>query len=535
MGTTNPGLRRRWDPRFAGWSHAVLRRGNNAIYESAHVSAVDPHPDSAPLAAVTAAEIAGDLDARRATSAGVVRVLLDRIEALDGPGDTHLRAVLAVAPDALERATRLDHERAAGHVRGPLHGVPVLIKDNIEAVALPGTAGSLALAGRTVTRDATLVARLREAGLVVLGATNLSEWANIRSTHSTSGWSAVGGLTGNPWALDRSAGGSSSGSGAAVAAGLTPLAIGTETDGSITCPSSLNGCVGLKPTVGLLPTAGIVPISGSQDAPGPMSRSVRDAALLLDALAGVSQYGDACGSVALGDVRLGIAEAWLSGHAATDALFSETLETLQSHGATLTTATVLPPETFGPDELVVLLAELKSDLDAYLARRPGDGPSSLAEVVEFNREHAPVELAHFGQEHFEEALLSGGRVAPEYVAARARNVDQALSGCLEPALAGGEAPELLLAPAYGPAWKIDLVYGDGSIGGGLASAAPSIAGWPVLCLPMGHVDDLPVGLVLIGRAYSEGRLLAIGHAVEEALGIRASGALKPTWSRPTRG
>ncbi len=496
---------------------------------------MDPHPGSAGLAAATAAEIADDLGAGRTSSVEVVQTLLDRIAALDGPGETNLRAVLALAPDALETASRLDRERAAGSVRGLLHGVPVLIKDNIEAVGLPGTAGSLALSGRTVARDAPLVARLRDAGLVVLGATNLSEWANIRSTHSTSGWSAVGGLTGNPWALDRNAGGSSSGSGAAVAGGLTPLAIGTETDGSITCPSSLNGCVGLKPTVGLLPTEGIVPISGSQDAPGPMSRSVYDAALLLDALTGSTQYGETCGSVVLGDLTLGVAEAWLSGHAATDALFAATLETLQSHGATLTTATVLPPETFGSDELVVLLAELKSDLDAYLAARPGAGPSSLAEVVALNQEHAGVELAHFGQEHFEEALLSGGRASREYSAARARNLDQALRGCLEPALAGSGAPELLIAPAYGPAWKSDLVNGDRSIGGGLASAAPSIAGWPVLCLPMGLVDGLPVGLVLIGKAYSEARLLAIGHAVEEAIGLRAAGALMPTWTRPMRG
>ncbi len=499
------------------------------------MSATDPHPDSASLATANAAEIANDLGAGLVTSVEVVRTLLDRIAAVDGPGDTHLRAVLALAPDALEAASRLDHERAAGHARGPLHGVPVLIKDNIEAVGLPGTAGSLALAGRTVARDATLVARLRDAGLVVLGATNLSEWANIRSTRSTSGWSAVGGLTGNPWALDRSAGGSSSGSAAAVAGGLAPLAIGTETDGSITCPSSLNGCVGLKPTVGLLPTEGIVPISGSQDAPGPISRSVQDAALLLDALTGAMQYGDACGSVVLRDVRLGVAEAWLSGHAATDALFSETLETLREHGTALSTATLQPPETFGPDELVVLLAELKSDLDAYLAARPGSGPSSLAEVVAFNREHSSIELAHFGQEHFEAALLSGGRAAPEYVAARARNLDQARRECLEPALAGSDAPELLIAPAFAPAWKSDLVNGDRSIGGGLASAAPSIAGWPVLCLPMGLVDGLPVGLVLIGPPNSEARLLAIGHAVEEAIGLGRAGALTPTWSRPARG
>ncbi len=505
------------------------------ICDSGAVSAADPHPDSAHLASATAAETAHELDASRVTSVELVRTLLDRIETVDRPGNIGLGAVLAVAPDALDHAARLDAERAAGHLRGPLHGVPVLVKDNIEAVGLPGSAGSLALADRPVAQDAPLVARLRDAGLIVLGATNLSEWANIRSTHSTSGWSAVGGLTGNPWALDRSAGGSSSGSGASVAGGLAPLAIGTETDGSITCPSSLNGCVGLKPTVGLLPTAGIVPISGSQDAPGPMARCVHDAALLLDALVGETRYADACGDVELRDVRLGVAEAWLSGHAKTDALFSTVLDTVRAGGARLTTSTVPASETFGPDELVVLLAELKSDLDAYLAARPGDGPSSLAEVVAFNRGHAAVELAHFGQEHFEQALATGGRASPAYGAARARNVHQAVRECLEPALAGRNAPEVLIAPAYAPAWKSDLINGDTSIGGGLASAAPSIAGWPVLCLPMGLVEGLPVGLVLIGRAYSEARLVAIGHAVEEALGLRASGALAPRWSRPSRG
>ena len=493
------------------------------------------HPPSAHLATATAAETAADLAAGRTTSVTVTRTLLDRIAALDGPGAFHLRAVLALAPDALDTAKRLDAERAAGHVRGPLHGVPVLIKDNIEAVGLPGSAGSLALADRTVTHDAPLVARLREAGLVVLGATNLSEWANIRSSRSTSGWSAIGGLTGNPWALDRSAGGSSSGAGAAVAGGLTPLAIGTETDGSITCPSSLNGCVGLKPTVGLLPTQGIVPISGSQDAPGPMARSVHDAALLLDALTGASRYSAACGTASLTDVRLAVADAWLSGHPATDAHFATTLDMLRGHGTTVTGATVPGPETFGPDELVVLLAELQTDLDAYLATRRGHGPTSLADVVTFNREHAEDELAHFGQELFEQALTTGGRAATEYREARARNREQALGGCLEPVFAGVDAPDLLIAPAYAPAWKSDLVNGDASIGGGLASAAPSIAGWPVLCLPMGLVDGLPVGLVLIGQANAEAELLAIGHAVESALGLRSSGALTPTWSLPARG
>jgi amidase len=495
----------------------------------------DPHPASAHVAAASAAEIASDLAAGRTTSVAITSTLLERIAAIDGPGETHLRAVLALAPDAITRAEQLDAERATGKLRGPLHGVPVLIKDNIEAVGLPGSAGSLALVGRAVTHDSPLVTRLRDAGLLILGATNLSEWANIRSSRSTSGWSAVGGLTGNPWALDRSAGGSSSGSGAAVTGGLAPLAIGTETDGSITCPSSLNGCVGLKPTVGLLPTERIVPISGSQDAPGPMARSVGDAALLLDALAGTTGYAQACGTISLDEITLGLAENWLSGHAATDALFAATVELLRGHGATVPTVDVSPPGTFDEDELVVLLAELQTDLDTYLASRPGDGPAALADVVAFNNEHAADELAHFGQELFEQALASGGMSTPEYAVARARNLEQVLRDCLEPAFAGPDPPDLLVAPAYAPAWKSDLVNGDPSIGGGLASAAPSIAGWPTLCIPMGLVDGLPVGLVLIGQATTEAKLLSIGHAVESALGLRDAGLLAPTWKPATRG
>jgi amidase len=495
-------------------------------------SSLDPHPPTAALAAATAAELAADLAAGRATSVGLTRALLDRIAAIDDAGP-ELRSVLAINAAALDEAARLDAERAAGAVRGPLHGLPVLIKDNIEAVGLPGTAGSLALAGREVVRDSTLVASLRAAGLVLLGAANLSEWANLRSPHSTSGWSAVGGLTGNPWALDRSAGGSSSGSGAAVAAGLVPLAIGTETDGSITCPSSLNGVVGLKPTVGLVPTLGVVPLSGSQDAPGPMARSVRDVALLLDALTGSTSYAGAPGTVALGDLRLGVATGWLSGHAATDALFDATVRGLEEGGATLVPADVSPVAGTGAAELTVLLCELKDDVDAYLAGRAGDGVRSLAGVVAFNLEHSDPELAHFGQEFLESAVDTGGRADPAYAGARARCLAWAVEETLEPAFAAEGAPELLVAPAYAPAWKSDLRAGDHFLGGGVASAAPSIAGWPVLCVPMGLVDGLPVGLVLIGRPHSEARLLAAGHAIEVALGLRDE--LTPTWAAPTRG
>ena len=499
---------------------------------------VDPTPaapDPFELAEITIAGLQEGYQSGRWTARQVTEMYLARIESVDrrGPG---VNSVIEINPDAIAIAEGLDRERKDGRTRGPLHGVPILIKDNIDtADRMQTTAGSLALAGSIAPRDAFIVEKLRAAGAILLGKTNLSEWANFRSSNSSSGWSGRGGQTRNPYVLDRNPCGSSSGSGAAGAANLATITIGTETDGSITCPSSLNGCVGLKPTVGLLPTDGIVPISGSQDAPGPMARSVRDAALLLDALVATTGYAEACGTISLDEITLGLAENWLSGHAATDALFAATVELLRDHGATVPTVDVSPPGTFGEDEFVVLLAELQSDLDAYLAARPGAGPASLSDVVAFNREHAAVELAHFGQEHFEQALTSGGRSAPAYAAARTRNLEQVLRDCLEPAFAGPDAPDLLVAPAYAPAWKSDLVNGDASIGGGLASAAPSIAGWPVLCIPMGLVGGLPVGLVLVGQASTEAKLLAIGHAVESALGLRDAGALTPTWRPAARG
>ncbi|HTD51207.1 MAG TPA: amidase family protein [Acidimicrobiia bacterium] len=498
------------------------------------MSTVDPHPASAELAVATAADIGADIAAGRTTSVDVTGRLLDRIAAIDQTGSIRTRAVLAVAADALDVAARLDDELASGGCRGPLHGVPVLIKDNIEAIGLPGTAGSLALADRVVTRDAPLVANLRGAGLVVLGSTNLSEWANIRSSRSTSGWSAVGGLTANPWALDRSAGGSSSGSGAAIAGGLAPLAIGTETDGSITCPSSLNGCVGLKPTVGLLSTVGIVPISKSQDAPGPMARSARDVALLMDVLAGSSDHASASGGVDLADVRVGVARRWYTGHAATDETFEAALEVLGAQHLSIRTSKVSSPARIVNDEMFVLLAELRDDLDAYLRVRPGAGPRSLAEVVEFNRAHADVELIHFAQELFELAVASEGTRSQAYADARARCLAWAIDECLGPALAADTAPEFLVAPASPPAWKTDFVLGDHNRASSPATSAPSIAGWPILCVPMGLVSGLPVGMVLIGRPDSETRLLAVANEIEHVLGLRASGALTPTWNDPTR-
>jgi amidase len=497
----------------------------------------DPHPSTAELAATDAADLARRLDAGDLTSVELVTALLERIAAVDptdgaGPG---LGSVLAVAQDALEQAARLDQERAEGRVRGPLHGLPVVVKDNIEVVGLPGTAGSIALADRPVTADAPLVAALRAAGLVVLGSTNLSEWANMRSIRSTSGWSAVGGLTVNPWALDRSAGGSSSGSGAALSAGLAPLAIGTETDGSITCPASFTGVVGLKPTIGLIPTEGVVPLSSSQDAAGPMARTVADVATLLVALTSDPSYAVGPDPVGLDGVRIAVADGWRTLHPQTDAVFDEVLVTLAGAGADLARAEVTPIGDVGAHELTVLLADLKDDLDTYLSARPGPGPRSLAEVVELNREHADVELTHFGQDYLELAVAGAGRADPAFAAARERCLAWAVEEMLEPAFTLEGGRDVLVAPAYAPAGKVDLVGGDHFLGGGVASSAPSIAGWPVLCLPMGFVAGLPVGLALIARPHQEARLLAVGHAVEALLGLRAGGRLTPTWLPPSRG
>lgn len=444
----------------------------------------------------------------RVPAAEHVGALLRRIDALDQPGTaTALRSVIAVSPRALDDAAACDR----GEAGGPLRGIPVLVKDSIEAVGLPATAGSLALAGRPPGRDAALVTRLRAAGAVVLGSTNLSEWANIRSTAPVSGWSAVGGLTRNPWGLDRSAGGSSSGSGAAVAAGLAPLAVGTETDGSIVCPASLNGVVGIKPAVGSVPSRGIVPISHSQDSAGAMARTAADAALLLEVL--MSRPGVAArvrrGAAGL---RAGVARTWRTGHAQTDGLFDEALARLRAAGAsTHGVEAAVAAADVEEDELTVLLGELRDDLGAYLADRPGVGVRSLADVVAFNRANAGAELAHFGQELFERALELGGSDTAECRAARARNLCWALEDCLEPALDG---LDVLVAPAYGPAWASDLARGDpGDVGSGVTTGA-AIAGWPIACAPMGLADGLPVGFAVVGRPGAEGAMLAVCAAVE---------------------
>jgi len=486
----------------------------------------DPHPTSADLAYLSATDVLDALSNGQTSSGEILDVLLERIGTLDFPGSpVALGSIAAVSADAREVARERDDERARGESRGALHGVPVVVKDNVEAVGLPGAAGSTALAGRPV-RDATLVRRLRDAGAVVFASTNLSQWANLRSRRSSSGYSATAGLVANPWALDRSAGGSSSGSGAALAAGLSPLAVGTETDGSIVCPASVNGVAGLKPTVGHVPTTHVVPISASQDSPGPMARSVADVALLYGVLAARSPVAPP------EHPKVAFATNWLTGHPLTDAHIARVVDWLEESGVTVVPRELAEPATAQyDDELAVLVAELYDDLTAYLAERPGDGVHSLADVIAYEDAHADVEQRYFGHDLFLMAVESGGRAGPDYAEARARNLEWAVATCLTPGLDGVDA---VVAPAYGPAWKSDLIVGGHPGPASVATMAPAVAGWPIMSVPAGLIQGLPVGLAIIGRPDSEYTLLDIARRVEEV--ITSNSPLgRPTWADARRG
>lgn len=468
---------------------------------------------SRPLHELGALAAAGLMADGQLTSGQLVEHLLQRI----AEREPTLHALIAVHPLALDQARASDDRRAAGLLLGPLDGVPVIIKDNIECVGLPATVGSLAMVGAPAERDAELVTRLRAAGMVILAAANLSEWANFRGRHSSSGWSAVGGLTDNPWRSGCSAGGSSSGSGAALAARYAPLAVGTETDGSITCPASLCGVVGLKPTVGSVPVDGVAPIAASHDSPGPMGRTVADVRSLLAVLSGrrVAAEQDP-------DRRsrrryvLGVPGAWMTGDPDTDGVFSRAVESLRAAGLTvLEVPAARADDESGRDEVTVLVHEMAEDLDAYLASRPGPGPTSIAAVVAFNAAHADVELAHFGQEYLEQAVACTGRADPRYAAARARNLHWAVGAVLAPAFSHGV--DVLVAPTYGPAWPSRLEGGD-SFSGGAVTTAPAIAGWPILSLPIGLVEGLPIGLSVVGPAHGEATVLAVAAAIEAVVG-----------------
>jgi amidase len=453
---------------------------------------------------------------------------LRTIAALDAISkiDPQLHSIIAVDPTALDQARRID---ASGR-KGPLAGQLVLIKDNIESAGpLPTTAGSLALANNVTNRDAPLVARLRSAGMVILGKTNLSEWANIRSNNSISGWSAVGGQVRNPWALDRNPCGSSSGSGAAVAAGIVDYAIGTETDGSITCPAAINGIVGLKPTVGLVSRTHIVPISHSQDTAGPMTQTVRNAAELLTVIAGSDAADPATAEAdrrktdyttlldpnALRGKRIGVMR-FASGFG-TDPAFELALAVLRRQGATLVEIPKFDDSAIGRNELNVLLTEFRVDLGKYLQGSPAPIPvRSLADVIAFNQAHMSDELALFGQETFVRAEKTKGLDDPAYRKARATSFRAAGPDGIDRLLRQYNVVALV-GPTMPPAWKIDAVNGDQISGGGAGSLA-AVAGYPHLTVPMGLIKGLPVGLSFIGPKWSEGLLLALGYAYEQARG-----------------
>lgn len=479
----------------------------------------------------TIREFQAQMAAGQLTSHELTAYYLGRIVELDqsGPG---LHAVIEVNSEALAIAAALDAERRERGPRGPLHGIPILLKDNVDTGdRMLTTAGSLALAGAPAPRDSTVAAKLRAAGAVLMGKTNLSEWANFRSTHSTSGWSSRGGQTHHPYALDRNPCGSSSGSGVAVAADLCTVAVGTETDGSVVCPSHANGIVGLKPTVGLVSRAGIVPIAHSQDTAGPMARTVREAAALLEVLSGRAGFVDACteeAAAGLDGVRIGVARASFGAHVGTDAVAEQVLALLSAAGAALVDPADLP--TFpsydaGDDELTVLLHELKHDLSAYLAGRPDGSPRDLAELIAFNRAHADSELTWFGQEFFEQAERLGGLDDPGYRTALERGQRRARAEGID-AVVARHGLHAFVAPAYSPAWKIDLVNGD-QMTGGQVTTLPAIAGYPLLSVPMGLVHGLPVGLAVFGPAGSEAVLIRIAHIVERRLGLVRDGALVP--------
>jgi amidase len=481
----------------------------------------------------------GELSARQ-----VAELYLQRIEAVD-KGGPYINSVIELNPDALEIAERLDRERQAGKIRGPLHGIPILLKDNIDANdRMQTTAGSLALEGNFPAKDAYIVRQLRKAGALILGKTNLSEWANFRGKHSISGWSSRGGLTRNPYALDRSACGSSSGSGAAVAANLCVAAIGTETDGSIICPSQTNGIVGIKPTLGLLSRSGIIPIAHSQDTPGPMARTVADAAILLGAMTGVdsadsatrlsrkrnsSNYAKSLDYDGLKGVRIGLARNMAGKNPRILKIFEHCIEVLKQLGAVLVDpADVRNFDKFGPTEMEVLHYEFKADLNKYLKVLDHHiQVHSMADVIKFNEENSDRVMPYFGQEHMITAQEKGSLSEKKYKDALAKNLRLTRREGIDAAFRRHKL-DAIIVPSGGPAWTIDLANGD-AINWDMESTSPAaVAGYPHITVPAGFVFGLPVGISFFAKAWQEADLIKYAYAFEQATQYRRQPRYLPT-------
>jgi amidase len=491
---------------------------------------------------ITITDLQDAMKSGKHTARSIAEKYLARIDQIDKQGPA-INSIIELNPDALAIAEALDKERKDKGVRGPLHGIPVLIKDNIDTGdKMMTTAGSLALLGSRPSKDATVAQKLRDAGAVILGKTNLSEWANIRSGRSTSGWSGRGGQTRNPYALDRNPCGSSSGSGAAVSANLCAAAIGTETDGSIVCPSSSNGLVGIKPTVGLVSRTGIIPISHSQDGAGPMCRTVRDAAIVLGALTGIDEQDVATSESrehsytdylqflkadGLRGARIGVVRKTFGFNEKVDKILEDALDTMKKQGAILVDPA--PIETagkFGDSEFTVLLYELKADLNLYLARLGPNAPvKTLKDIIDFNERNREREMPYFGQDTFVKAQEKGPLTTQEYLDALAKNHQLARKEGIDATMDKNNL-DALMGPTGGPAWLTDHINGD-SFGGGSSSAA-AVAGYPNITVPAGFVNGLPVGISFFGRAWSESVLIRLAFAFEQATNIRRPPRFPPT-------
>ncbi len=501
-----------------------------------------PEVTSFELDEITTSDLQDGLKSGKFTARSLVEKYSARINEVDKQGPA-VNSVIEVNPDAASIADALDQERKAKGPRGPMHGIPVLIKDNIAtADSMMTTAGSLALVGSKPPKDSAVAQRLRAAGAIILGKTNLSEWANIRSSHSTSGWSGRGGLTKNPYALDRNPCGSSSGTGAGISANFAAVGIGTETDGSIVCPSSSNGLVGIKPTVGLVSRAGIIPISHSQDTAGPMCRTVRDAAILLGALAGVdpddtataassgksqTDYAQYCDANGLKGARIGVARKYFGFNDAVDALMAQSLDVMKKQGATLVDpADIETLGKFDESELLVFMYELKADLNAYLARLgPGAPVRTLKDIIDFNERNRQKEMPYFGQDLFIKAEAKGPLTDKEYLDALAKNHQFARAEGID-ALMDKYKLDAIVAPTGGPAWLTDLVNGDHVAGG--SSNAAAVAGYPNINVTAGFLSGLPVGISFFGRAWSEPTLIKLAYSFEQATKARQAPRFLPS-------